>query len=44
VNHGTQGQSLAEKEQSMIIEVQLSFEGHATRWYAQQDIGTFSTF
>jgi hypothetical protein len=44
VNHGTQGLSLAEKEQSMIAEFQLSLEGHATRWYTQQDVGTFSTF
>jgi hypothetical protein len=28
----------------MIVEFQLSLEGHATCWYAQQDVGTFSTF
>jgi hypothetical protein len=44
VNHGTQGLSLADKEQSMIVEFQLSLEGHAARWYAQQDVGTFCTF
>jgi hypothetical protein len=44
VNHGLQGLSLAEKEQSMIVEFQLSFGGHAAHWYAQQEIGTFSTF
>jgi hypothetical protein len=44
VNHGTQGLSLAEKEQSMITEFQLSVEGHAARWYAPQDVGTFGTF
>jgi hypothetical protein len=44
VNHGTQGLSLAEKEQSMIVDIQLCLEGHVARWYAQQDNGTFSTF
>jgi hypothetical protein len=44
VNHGTQGLSLAEKEQSMIMEFQLSLEGHAARWYSLQDVGTFSMF
>jgi hypothetical protein len=44
MNHGTQGLSLAEREQSMIVEFQLSLEGQATRWYAQQDINTFATF
>jgi hypothetical protein len=33
-----------EKEQSMMAEFQLSLDGHATRWYAQQDVGTFATF
>jgi hypothetical protein len=33
VNHGTQGLSRTECEQSMIVEFQLSFEGQATRWY-----------
>jgi hypothetical protein len=28
----------------MIVEFQLSLEGHAARWYAQQDVGRFSTF
>jgi nucleoside recognition membrane protein YjiH len=28
----------------MIVEFQLSLEGQAARWYAQQDIGTFTTF
>jgi hypothetical protein len=44
VNHGTQGLSPAEQEQSMIVEFQLSLEGQAARWYAQQDIGTLVTF
>jgi hypothetical protein len=44
VNHGTQGLSLLEREQPMIVEFQLSLEGQAARWYAQQDIGTFATF
>jgi hypothetical protein len=33
-----------EKEQSIIAEFQLSLEGHAARWCAQQDVGTFGTF
>jgi hypothetical protein len=28
----------------MIVEFQLSLEGQATRWYAQQEISTFITF
>jgi hypothetical protein len=28
----------------MIVEVQLSLEGQAARWYAQQEISTFGTF
>jgi hypothetical protein len=28
----------------MIVEFQLSLEGQAARWYAQQDISTFTTF
>jgi hypothetical protein len=44
VNHGTQGLSPAEREQSMILEFQLSLEGQAARWYAQQEINTFVTF
>jgi hypothetical protein len=39
-----QGLSPAEREQSMIVEFQLSLEGQATRWYAQQEISTFVTF
>jgi hypothetical protein len=35
VNHGTQGLSLMEREQSMIVDFQLSLEGQAARWYAQ---------
>jgi hypothetical protein len=34
VNHGTQGLSPTEREQSMIVEFQLSLEGQAARWYA----------
>jgi hypothetical protein len=33
-----------EREQSMIVEFQLSLEGQAARWYAHQDINTFGTF
>jgi hypothetical protein len=46
VNHGTQGLSSTEREQSMIVEFQLSLEGQAARWYAQQLelFGTFGTF
>jgi hypothetical protein len=44
VNDGTQGLSPTEQEQSMIVEFQLSLEGQAARWYAQQDIRTFVTF
>jgi hypothetical protein len=44
VNHRTQGLSPTEREQSMIVEFQLSLEGQATRWYAQRDISTFATF
>jgi hypothetical protein len=40
VNHGTQ----TEREQSMIVEFQLSLEGQVASWYAQQDISTFTTF
>jgi hypothetical protein len=36
VNHGTQGLSLMEQEQSMIVEFQISLEGQAARWYVQQ--------
>jgi hypothetical protein len=28
----------------MIVEFQLSLEGHAARWYTQQDVGMFNTF
>jgi hypothetical protein len=35
VNHGTQGLSPTEREQSMIVEFQLSLEGQAARWYTQ---------
>jgi hypothetical protein len=28
----------------MIVEFQLSLDGQAARWYAQQDISTFITF
>jgi hypothetical protein len=35
VNHGTQGLSPPQREQSMIVEFQLSLEGQAERWYAQ---------
>jgi hypothetical protein len=28
----------------MIVEFQLSLEGQAARWYAQQEISTFVTF
>jgi hypothetical protein len=31
VNHGTQGLSPTEREQSMIVEFQLSLEGQAAR-------------
>jgi hypothetical protein len=34
VNHGTQGLSPMECEQSMNVEFQLSFEGQAAQWYA----------
>jgi hypothetical protein len=44
VNHGTQGLSPAEREQSMIVEFQLFLEGQAVQWYAQQEISTFGTF
>jgi hypothetical protein len=44
VNHGTQGLSPMEREQSMIVEFQLSLEGQAARWYAQQEISTSATF
>jgi hypothetical protein len=44
VNHGTQGLSPAEREQSMIVEFQLSLDGQVARWYAQQEINTFVTF
>jgi hypothetical protein len=44
VNHGTQGLSPAKREQSMIVEFQLSLEGQAARWYAQHEISTFVTF
>jgi hypothetical protein len=44
VNHGTQGLSPMEREKSMIVEFQLSLEGQAMRWYAQQEISTFGTF
>jgi hypothetical protein len=43
-NHGKEGLSPTEQEQSMIVEFQLSLEGQAARWYAQQDISTFRTF
>jgi hypothetical protein len=44
VNHGTQGLTPTEREQSMIVEFQLSLEGQAARWYAQQDVSAFRTF
>jgi hypothetical protein len=44
VNHGTQGLSSMEREQSMIVEFQLSLEGQAAQCYAQQDISTLATF
>jgi hypothetical protein len=44
VNHGMQGLSLTECEQSLMVEFQLSLEGQAGRWYAQQHISTFTTF
>jgi hypothetical protein len=44
VNHGTQGLTPMEREQSMIVEFQLSLEGQTARWYAQQDTSTFTTF
>jgi hypothetical protein len=44
VNHGTQGLTPTEPEQSMIVEFKLSLEGKVARWYAQQDINTFTTF
>jgi hypothetical protein len=44
MNHGTQGLSPTEREQSMIVEFQLSLEGQAARWYAEQDVSTFRTF
>jgi hypothetical protein len=44
VNHGTQGLIPTEREQSIIVEFQLSLEGQAARWYAQQDVSTFRTF
>jgi hypothetical protein len=44
VNHWTQGLSPSKREQSMIAEFQLSLEGEAARWYAQQEISTFRTF
>jgi hypothetical protein len=28
----------------MIMEFQLSLEGQAARWYAQQDVSTFGMF
>jgi hypothetical protein len=28
----------------MIVEFQLSLEGQAARWYAQQDVSTFRMF
>jgi hypothetical protein len=28
----------------MIVEFELSLEGQAVRWYAQQDINTFGMF
>jgi hypothetical protein len=43
MNHRTQGLSPSEREQSMIVEFQLSLEGQAARWYAQQEINTFVT-
>jgi hypothetical protein len=39
-----QGLSPMEREQSMIVEFQLSLEGQAALWYAQQDINTFLMF
>ena len=44
VNHGIQGLSAANAEQSKIVEFQLSLEGQAARWYSQQDITSFQTF
>jgi hypothetical protein len=44
VNHGTQGLTPTKREQSMIVEFQLSLEAQAARWYAQQDVSTFRTF
>jgi hypothetical protein len=44
VNHGTQGLSPSKREQSIIVEFQLSLEGQAARWYAYQEISTFVTF
>jgi hypothetical protein len=43
VNHGTQGLSPPEREQSMIVEFSF-LERQAARWYAQQDISTFGLF
>jgi hypothetical protein len=28
----------------MIVEIQLSLEGQAAQWYAQQDVSTFGMF
>jgi hypothetical protein len=33
-----------EREQSMIMEFELSLEGQVAGWYAQQDISTFASF
>ena len=44
VNHEIQGLSAANAEQSKIVDVQLSLEGQAARWYAQQDIVSFHSF
>jgi hypothetical protein len=44
VNHGMHELTPTEREQSMIVEFQLYLEGQAARWYAQQDISTFTTF
>jgi hypothetical protein len=44
MNHGMQGLTPTEREQSMVVEFQLSLEGQAARWYAQEDINMFTTF
>ena len=44
MNHGIQGLSAANAEQSKIVEFQLFLDGQVARWYAQQDISSFNTF